>query len=98
MGKDPKAKSPTGLRPSTFLRRPNFHERAYRVTSTLKGAHAAQVPPKFRVLQPPEKITAHSKPFVTDFDLSDMEVKLRHSNIILPCQDWFLQSVLHLSE
>ena len=55
-------------------------------------------PPKFRVLQPLEKATAHSRPCITDFDMSDMEVQLRRSNIILSYQDWFLGSALRLSE
>ena len=97
-GRDPKAKSSTGLGPATFLRRPRFRERVYRVSGHPKAAYAAQVPAKFRVLQPPEKATAHSRPFITDFDMSDMEVQLRRSNIILSYQDWFLGSVLRLSE
>ena len=98
MGRDPKAKSSTGLGPTTFLRRPKFRERVYRVSGHPKAAYTAQVPSKFRVLQPPEKPTAHSRPFITDFDMSDMEVQLHRSNIILSYQDWFLGSVLCLSE
>ena len=33
-----------------------------------------------------------------DFDMSNMQVQLRRSNIILFYQDWFLGSVLRLSE
>ena len=97
-GRDPKAKLSTGLGPATFLRRPKFREWVYRVSGHPKAAYAAQVPSKFRVLQPPEKDTAHSRPFITDFDMSNMEVQLRCSNIILSYQDWFLGSVLCLSE
>ena len=97
-GRDPKAKSSTGLGPATFLRRPKFRERVYRVSGNPKAACATQVPAKFRVLQPPEKATTHSRPFITDFNVSDMEVQLRHSNIILSYQDWFLGCVLCLSE
>ena len=97
-GWDPKAKSSTGLGPTTFLHRPKFRERVYRVSSHPKAAYSAQVPSKFRVLQPPEKATAHSRPFITDFNMSDLEVQLRRSNIILSYQDWFLGSVLRLSE
>ena len=46
-GRDPKAKSPTGLSPTTFLRRPKFRERVYRVSGHPKAAYAAQVPSKF---------------------------------------------------
>ena len=97
-GRDPKAKSSTGLSPAKFLCHPKFRERAYRISGHPKAAYAAQVPSKFEVLQPPEKATAHSRPFMMDFDMSDMEVELRRSNIILSYQDWFLGSVLHLSE
>ena len=97
-GQDPKAKSSTGLGPAMFLCHPKFREWVYRVSSHPKATHAAQVPPKFRVLQPPEKATAHSRPFITDFDMSDMEVQLRRSNIIVSYQDWFLGSILCLSE
>ena len=61
-GRDPKAKSSTGLGPATFLRHPKFRERVYRVSSHPKAACAAQVPSKFRVLPPPKKATAHSRP------------------------------------
>ena len=98
MGRDPKAKSSTGLGPATLLHLPKFRERVYRVSGHPKAAYAAQVPSKFRVLKPPEKATAHSRPFITDFDMSDMEVRLRRSNIMLSYQDWFLVSILHLSE
>ena len=37
----------------------------------------------------PEKATAHSRPFITDFDMSDMDIQLHRSNIILSYQDWF---------
>ena len=47
---------------------------------------------------PSATATAHSRPFIMDFDMSDMEVQLRRSNIILSYQDWFLGSVLRLSE
>ena len=97
-GWDPKAKLSTGLGPATFLRCPKFREWVYRVSGHPKAAYAAQVPCKFRVLQPPEKATAHSRPFITDFDMSDMEVQLCRSNIILSYQDWFLGSVLRLSK
>ena len=96
-GRDPKVKSSTGLGPATFLRRPDFREWVYRVSGHPKAAYATQVPSKFRVLKPPEKATAHSRPFITDFDMSNMEVQLHCANILL-YQDWFLGSVLHLSE
>ena len=97
-GRDPKAKSPTGLGPAMFLRCPKFRERVYRVSGHPKAAYAEQVPSKFQVLQPPEKATTHSRPFIMDFDMSNMEVQLHRSNIILSYQDWFLGSALCLSE
>ena len=97
-GLDPKAKSSTGLGPAMFLRHPTFKEQSYRVWGQPKATCAVQVSSKFQVLQPPTKATAHSKPFITDFNMSDMEVQLHCSNIILSYQDWFLGSVLQLSE
>ena len=76
-GRDPKAKSSTGLGPAMFLRHRKFRERVYRVSSHPKATYTAQVPSKFQVLQPAEKATAYSRPFITDFNMSDMEVQLR---------------------
>ena len=46
-GRDPKAKSSTGLGPAMFLQHLNFREQVYRVSGHPKAAYAAQVPSKF---------------------------------------------------
>ena len=46
----------------------------------------------------PGKSYSSLQAFITDFDMSDTEVQLCHSNIILSYQDWFLGSVLPLSK
>ena len=61
-GKDPKAKSPTSLGPGSYLQKPSFRDKASRISLELAATHAAQVPPKFRMLQPADKSTSYSHP------------------------------------
>ena len=96
-GKDPKAKSPTGLGPGSYLRKPSFRDKAYRISLEPAATHAAQVPPKFRMLQPADKSTSYSRPSFTDSDLAEQEVQLKRTSVILSHQDWFLGSVLHFA-
>ena len=77
------AKTPRQKHWSDSDRQPPFCERVYGVSGHPKERDAAQVPTKFSLLQPPEKATTHSKRLMTDFDLSDMEVQLRRSNVVL---------------
>ena len=86
-GKDPKAKSPTGLGPGSYLRKPSFRDKAYRISLEPAATHTAQVPPKFWMLQPVDKSTSYSRPSFTDSDLAEQEVQLKRTSVILFHQD-----------
>ena len=98
-GKDPKSKSTdaTGLPISTYLKKPRFRDRYYRISGEPDATFSAFVPSKFRVLQPTDKSATHAKPAFTDAYVADFEVQLKRTATILSFQDWFIGAVLELS-
>ena len=98
-GKDPKSKSmdATGLPIGTYLKKPRFRDRYYRISGEPDTTFSAFVPSKFRVLQPTDKSATHAKPAFTDADVADFEVQLKRTATILSFQDWFIGAVLELS-
>jgi len=99
-GKDPRAKPSEagGLAPGTYLRRPDYREKSYRVTGQPKVTQAAHVPFQFRTLQPGSKSTVNPSMTLSHTEVTDLEVQLRRTAVVLSHQDWFLGSVRLLAE
>ena len=98
-GKDPKSKSTdaTGLPIGTYLKKPRFRDRYYRISGEPDATFSAFVPSKFRVLQPTDRSATDAKPAFMDADVADFEVQLKRTATILSFQDRFIGAVLELS-
>jgi len=99
-GLDPKGKASAanGLQPGTYLKKPEFREKSYRVTGQENVSQAATVPLDFRTLQETSKAAINPPLSLSQADTMEMEVQLRRLGTILSHQDWFLGSVRRLSE
>jgi hypothetical protein len=99
-GTDNRAKSSItgGLAPQAYISKPEFRDKAYRISKQPSSATAASFQPKFQAL-----LQASKKPGTRGIKLSDtetvsLEVQLRRANIMLSLQDWLMGTIRRLAE
>ena len=91
-GKDSKYKSADagGLSTGTYVKRPDFRDKTYRVTRQPHFHHAAVVPLDFRALQPAASSTKKPGLSLSASETTDVEMQLKRIGMTLSYQDWFL--------
>lgn len=97
-GKDKRSKSSTGLAPKSYLKRPEFKDKSYRVTGKVNLTQPAEVPFHFRALQSLAKASATPGVILSHTETTEMEQQLRRTEVVLSHQDWFLGAVRTLVE
>lgn len=99
-GADPKSKSSEagGLGTSSYLKRPDFRERYYRVSGIPHPTLPAAVPLEFRQLQPASKVSTQPRISLSQSEATDVETQQRKLNLALSHQDWLFGSVRILAE
>ena len=99
-GKDPRAKTSDagGLPIKSYLKRPDYKDKSYRVSGKPKVTQAVALPFQFRTLQPPAKSKSTPALTLSNQEAVDMEVQLRRTGVVLSHQDWFLGAVRLLAE
>lgn len=99
-GQDSKAKPADsgGLQPGSFLKKPDFQDKSYRITGRPQFSQAAAVPLSFRALQPAQSSTKCHGVSLTNTETIDFESQMKRMAIMLSHQDWFLGAVKNLVE
>lgn len=100
LGQDAKAKPSDsgGLQPGSFLKKPDFQDKSYRITGRPQFSQAAAVPLSFRALQPAQAATKSHGVSLTNSEAIDLESQMKRMAIMLSHQDWFLGAVKNLIE
>jgi hypothetical protein len=93
-----KASEAGGLAPKVYLRKPEFKEKSYRITSKPKITQAAQLPFQFRTLQPSAKAASTPSITLSHAEVVDMETQMRRLEVVLSHQDWFFGAARELAE
>lgn len=99
-GSDPKSKSSEagGLGTSSYLKRPDFRERYYRVSGIPHPTLPAAVPLEFRQLQPASRVATQPRISLSQSEATDVEAQQRKLNLSLSHQDWLFGAVRLLAE